>query len=631
MRKSKLVIALTLLVFMAFSAYAGGGSSGTTPAPTPAPAQQTQAARPTTPSGRLVVGVNAMNGDMFTGWSNVVANANAKELINGYSTIMYTANDQFLPDPVVVKSLNTTNNADGGKTYTIELNTNLTWNNGTAINARDYVFSILFNSSPQLRELGANRRTGYDVYRGYEAFHTGAASVFSGVRLINDFTFSVTVAPVNSSGEPTFPFWYEITYANFLPLPMSVLAPGCNVRDNGQGAEITGPFTLQLLQSTVDNGSTGYRYTPRVTCGPYNFVSYDPGNYIITLESNDRYLGSGPERTKPMIKTLVLYQVAQATLVDALGAGTIDLIIQHSGGTFINQGLDLVDRNRASYITYSRNGYGRITFHCDWGPTQFPEVRRAIAYAMDREEFVRQYTGGYGVIVHSRIGSAQWMLAQNKAALDRDLTVYTLNLTRAREELVAGGWTLNAQGGAYTSGTRYKRMPDGSLMALVIEWFSPDSNTIGEMLSTFLTANARSVGMEIRQEWGDSTAFSNALYGTGNKRYNMINGGVGFNVQDSPWYYYEPDPSTFGTYNTNRILDSELNGYTQQMRQTTSGDNAAFSRHWMNFVKRFNQVLPDLPLYSDEYYDFFNPKLRGYTHNALYPWTSAIIGAWVVN
>jgi len=621
MKNSKRVIALALLTLLAFSAYAAGqGSSGTAAKP---------AGRPSVPQGRLVVGVNAMNGDMFTGWTNLVANSNAKDVINGYGTIMYTEDDRFIPDPVVVKSMTTTENRDGGKTYTIEINNNLTWNEGTRITAKDYVFGMLFDYSPQVREMNARRWVGGDVYQGFQAYNSGQTKILTGVRLLSDYTFSITVAPLNDSGEPNFPFWYEITYASRGPLPMHVLAPGCDVVDRGTGAEITGPYSLQLLQSTVDNGSTGYRYTPYVSCGPYKFVSYDAGAFQINLEVNDRFAGTGPEKTKPMIKNLIFYQVAAATAVDELGAGAVDLLVQMSGAVSINPGLDLCDDKKADYISYSRNGYGRITFHCDYGSTQFEEVRRAVAYCMDREEFVRQYTGGFGVIVHSRIGSAQWMLNDNRAAIERDLTVYTLNIQRAREELDRGGWTLTASGGQYSgTGTRHKRMPDGTLMPLVIEWFSPDSNVIGEMLSTFLTENARSVGMEIRQEWGDSVAFSNALYGEG-KRYNMINGGVGFAIIDSPWFYYVPDPATFGAYNTNRIMDDELNKYTQEMRNTTPGDNASFSRSWLNFVKRFNLLLPDLPLYSDEYFDFFNPKLKDFYHSAIYPWTSAILKAYV--
>jgi len=109
----------------------------------------------------------------------------------------------------------------------------------------------------------------------------------------------------------------------------------------------------------------------------------------------------------------------------------------------------------------------------------------------------------------------------------------------------------------------------------------------------------------------------------------MINGGSGFSVMDSPWYYYQPDPSTFGPYNTNRIMDPELDAPTQAMRNTTPGDNATFSRHWLAFVKRYNEVLPDIPLYSDNYHDFFNSKVKNYSRTALYPWYYAMMEAWV--
>lgn len=619
-RKSAVVglsVLLALAVFVGCSDKGSGTGSKAT-------------ARPDTPQGRLVVGVNAINADMVAGWTNLVSNADAKALMAGYSTVYYTKDDKFAVDPVVVKSMTTTDNADGGKTYTIEINDNLTYNDGTAITAKDYAFSVLYSYSPFMRDMGAQSLyTGGDAYQGYTEYNSGQTGVFSGFRLLGDYTFSITVAGTRPDGEPNFPFWFEIVYASVGPEALHVIAPGCDVVDNGGGVEMTGPWSLQLLQSTVDNGSTGYRYTPYVTAGPYKFISYDAGAYTLTMEANDRYLGRGVEKVIPSIKNLIFYQVGDATSMDALGTGVVDILVNMAGAEQINAGLDLVDNGNIDYVTYSRNGYGRITFHCDIGPTQFAEVRRAIAYSMDREEFVRQFTGGFAVIVNSRYGAAQWTYQENKAALDRDLINYSLNLDKAREELENGGWTLDAQGNLYTSGIRHKRLADGTLMPLILDWFSPDSNTVGEMLATYLTGNARNIGIELRQEFGDSTAFSNALYGEGAKRYNMINGGVGFNVQDSPWYYYQPDPSTFGPYNVNRIIDPLLDAPTQAMRNTAPGDYQTFSANWLEFIKRWNEVLPDVPLYSDEYHDFFNSKLQGYTRTALYPWYYSMMESWV--
>lgn len=52
------------------------------------------------------------------------------------------------------------------------------------------------------------------------------------------------------------------------------------------------------------------------------------------------------------------------------------------------------------------NGYGKIAFSCNFGPTQFKAVRKAIAYCLDRVEFCNLYSGGYAVVVNSYYGQA---------------------------------------------------------------------------------------------------------------------------------------------------------------------------------------------------------------------------------
>ena len=49
------------------------------------------------------------------------------------------------------------------------------------------------------------------------------------------------------------------------------------------------------------------------------------------------------------------------------------------------------------------------------------------------------------------------------------------------------------------------------------------------------------------------------------------------------------------------------------------------------FQKRWNELLPDLPLYSNEYHDFFNNKLKGYEgiKDSIWDLTSQINYCWV--
>ena len=48
------------------------------------------------------------------------------------------------------------------------------------------------------------------------------------------------------------------------------------------------------------------------------------------------------------------------------------------------------------------------------------------------------------------------------------------------------------------------------------------------------------------------------------------------------------------------------------MRETDESSDAAYFRRWFAFVKRWNQLLPEIPLYSNNYYDFYSNRIEGY-------------------
>ena len=69
--------------------------------------------------------------------------------------------------------------------------------------------------------------------------------------------------------------------------------------------------------------------------------------------------------------------------------GTISVSYTHLDT--INAGLDLVEDVKALDNTFYRNGYGKVQFDCSQFPTDSANVRKAIAYCLDRNEFARQY------------------------------------------------------------------------------------------------------------------------------------------------------------------------------------------------------------------------------------------------
>ena len=122
------------------------------------------------------------------------------------------------------------------------------WNDEekTAITAKDYVFSILFHTSPEYYALDAEDASTYgNCYVGYAEFHDGTTKTFKGVRLIDDHTFSVTITAEE------LPFHYDIAYASVTPLPMHVIAPDVTITDSEDGVTISDNYTTELLETTV--------------------------------------------------------------------------------------------------------------------------------------------------------------------------------------------------------------------------------------------------------------------------------------------------------------------------------------------------------------------------------------------
>ena len=581
--------------------------------------------RPTEPTGQMVIGsiTQVINEFYDTGFSSSETNYNMYDLIHGgYDTVVFSKEGEFQYNDTVVASHEETENEDGTKTYTVTINDGLVWSDGTPITAKDYVFAILLENSDEMAGVdGYPCNTGYS-YVGYDEWLDGSADAFAGVHLVDDMTYSLTVKAEE------LPYHFDITYATIRPRPLHVIAPECDVEDTENGATITGDFTTELLQETINNVETGYRYNPKVTCGPYLFDNFDEASQQATLKANPEFVGDY-RGVKPSIETLVIKTVSSDTMMNELESGSVDLLYGCSGGDTINAGLDLVEEGKAADTTYMRNGYGKIQFDCSVFPTDSQNVRQAIAYCLDRNEFARQYTGGYGSVVHSFYGLAQWEYQDSVEWINENLNTYEMNVEEAKKLLEEDGWNLNADGTPYSgTGTRYKDV-DGELKPLVITWCNSEGNPVSELLATMLPETMAEAGMELQATTTDFATLQNGILHAGDTMYNMYNLATGFATANSPWYYFSSDEAWMGNYNTNWIADEELNDAVMPLKSIPYEDSEAWLEAWQNFIKVWNEKLPDVPLYSDEYYDFYSTRVQGWENTATWGWQNAVLDAWV--
>ena len=64
------------------------------------------------------------------------------------------------------------------------------------------------------------------------------------------------------------------------------------------------------------------------------------------------------------------------------------------------------------------------------------------------------------------------------------------------------------------------------------------------------------------------------------------------------------------------------------MNHTEEGDDEAYAKAWFDFIADWNDELPEIPLYSNDYHDFFTSKLHDFEEDG-YNWdaTNAILYA----
>lgn len=576
---------------------------------------------------------NQMSGHFFTDmWGNNTADIDVRALLHGYSTVAISRNGTYEIDQTVVREATLTEDpATGDKTYVLELNPDLTYNDSTPITAADYAFSVLLQAAPEIYELGGIP-SGMSQFNGYEAYASGETDVFAGVRLLDETHFALTI-----SGE-YLPYFYETLLISVTPYPVSVIAPGFEVADDGEGAYLRyvgedeeAPELVDVLRETILDAENGYLYYPRVTSGPYSLIDYDAESHTATFEINPNYLGNF-EGCRPTIDRIVFQQVYNDTLLDQLQSGEVDVVNKVTAGDVITSGLALVgaeDSNIRS-TNYLRAGYGFIGLSCEFGATASQNVRQAIAYLTDADGFLADFLQGYGMRVYGYYGYGQWMATSMLETLNEELEHYDLDVEAAIALLEADGYTLDADGQPYdaeTGGVRYRQNEDGTLEALSVRWAALSDNPGCASIMEYTIPYMEQAGFEVLV---DEMSFSEMLtyyYRQNDRTYNMFYMATNFDFIFDPYYTFHPAEEYQGARNTSGIADEELFALAGDLRRTEVGDNEAYLEKWLALQQRFNEVLPTIPLYSNVYFDFYTSELYGYQPSAYYSWASAILYA----
>ena len=283
------------------------------------------------------------------------------------------------------------------------INEGLTFSDGTPITAANYLAQVMAFSTPVAVAAGMPGTMGqsfvgykeFNAYTGEEA--EGTSKIFSGIRLLDEYTFSVTVS------SNYLPYYFAYTYAAFDPAPLGLwLGDGVEIKDDGEGCYLSDAFYAKddagEYVTTAHLNESRYDVSTYPFSGAYVITDWDQGTKQCTLTINPEFKGNFEGQT-PSIETVVYVFVVSETQLEQLKTGAVDVLSGITGGDDTKAALAIVDDVNFSEVHYQRAGYGKVEFECDFGPTMFPEVRQAITYLLNRTEFCQTFTGGYGVVV----------------------------------------------------------------------------------------------------------------------------------------------------------------------------------------------------------------------------------------
>jgi len=511
-----------------------------------------------------------------------------ENLTTGFSTLMTDKNGAFVWNEYAIAEIPTAViNDDGTLTYTIKLKDNMVFSDGTKITAKNYIASILANSTVVGAAAGGTGMSGqilvgFDAFKAYDGTNNGAdvdgvtaSKSFSGIKLLDDYTFSVTYVAEYAN------YYYVMSYASFSPSPLGLYLGSNDIVVN---EDKTVSLSDNFYKKVDENGTQVYEMANIIKnnlkwnsnlpySGPYYVSNYDEATLTATLTRNPNYPGDTARGTAS-IDTITYVKMVSETQTDMFKQGQIDVLAGITGAAETKAALALVAESPDKYAEthYDRAGYGKLGFRSDFGPTSMVEVRQAIMYTINRPEFAQTFTGGYGAVVHGPYytGYSAYQAVKD----DINLNQYAYSADSAIAVLEEGGWIYNAEGKTYEKGKdaiRYKKLSgyelsadnlnfktvdgmykavkiDGAYyMPLAINWYGTQPNDVTDQLITAWQTNPNAtteIGMYITYT---STDFNTGLYGelyqmedsgyNGVPKLNAINFATGFTsaMYDYSW------------------------------------------------------------------------------------------------
>ena len=255
------------------------------------------------------------------------------------------------------------------RTFTIKLNNEAAWSDGTPVTTADVMFTMLCLASPECGNPSMNMYTIEGV--GDDGYTELGATEISGVKIVDEKTMTVTTK------------WEMAldTFTNNFGRYMLILPE-----------HVLGDIPKSELQTHE------WFLAPTVVSGPYFITDYDLNHYVHYVANDNFWMGN------VNIKYLNINVVQPAQLLAGLQSGEIDLIQQTTGDILLEDYESV--RALENVTVHAGRPVTNQSILINMNTVTDARIRQALLYGIDRETILSQLVKGNGELVDAFLCSS---------------------------------------------------------------------------------------------------------------------------------------------------------------------------------------------------------------------------------
>ncbi len=327
--------------------------------------------------------------------------------------------------------------------------------------------------------------------------------------------------------------------------------------------------------------------------GPFKVVRWVRGDHIELVRNDDYFRG------KPKLRSIVVREIPdENTSLNALRSHDIDWILDASPDLYKTL-KTLPDVKVAFNAMFQTLG---VDFNTTHPPLDDVRVRRAFAYAIDKQALIDRFTGGTAIVAWANQPPYSW-------AYEPNVTKYPFSVAKAKQLLKEAGWVPGADGIARKNG-----QPLSLQLTYNVE------NATRRLVVVQIQAMLKAVGVDAQIKAVPSNLYY-ATYGQGgiliNGKYDMgLYGWVaGYDPDDHSIYSSDqigtpthPDGSNYTRYNNPKMDAAER-------LALSSYDQATRKKAYSTIQKLIASDVPEDYIWFPRQIEPISPNFKGFAPN----------------